>query len=322
MLKPEVFWISILSATCVIAFAVVGRAKQGPTSIKSAQTRSPARTMQEQSLLSLGEKTIPTAPVASIMREVKSGIAAPLIPLDRLPKSLDDLNETSVRSIDLSVTAAMSLSIPVAGSVSGGYNRHVVVLEQYAVKHIDYNGLRYDYGYAIRFCITVSNWSANMKASLPFLAASAEIGSVQAQWMLDIKGLGGKRIREILPPPTELNVEKFVLVKQKLSEIISAMDDPSTQFMPELINTPEDIQANQYRISTAQAYALSCIKDGWPLKEALIKLGSAEEELTLDAIRDVYRDFAGLEDETKKPTPDTIYKAKQVLGKIKAAVVK
>src|SRR5215510_2074945 len=55
-------------------------------------------------------------------------------PTSGLPQTLDDLTESVSRSFDLSVTAALSLSIPVVGSVSGGMSRRVIVLERVAYK--------------------------------------------------------------------------------------------------------------------------------------------------------------------------------------------
>lgn len=140
-----------------------------------------------------------------------------------IPSSLTDLGRIEVQSYDLSITAAANLSIPVIGSAGGSANRRVVVLEQSAYREVPENGAVLQYGNAVRFCVTVTKWDANLKLTLPFLAASAEVGSIAAHWTLQILGLAGPKIAEAILPPAELNVEKFVLAKQSL-ECTSAAD--------------------------------------------------------------------------------------------------
>jgi hypothetical protein len=239
-----------------------------------------------------------------------------------IPASLDELNSLVVQSYDLSMTAAANLSIPIIGSGGGSVNRRIVILEQSAYRESDDNGTLLHYGYCVRFCVTVSKWDANLKLTLPFLAASAEVGSISARWTLQILGLSGPKIHDALPPPTELNVEKFVLAKQSLEKIIAAIKDPKTKFKAELIRKiePEQQRIAAQRLAIAQTYALSCIERGRTLSESIRRAGYDTGDFEyIDAIRDVYYSV-GIQDDNSKPGDETRRKARDILNGVKADV--
>jgi hypothetical protein len=193
---------------------------------------------------------------ASRLRRLGPGASGPK---EGIPQSIDDLGNLQVQSYDLSITAAGNLNFPVVGSLGGGYSRRLVALEQTAYKEITEADATVRYGYAIRFCVTVNKWDASLKLSLPFLAASAEVGNISAHWVLQVIGLAGRKIDEALPPPTELNVEKFVLARQSLEKLVAAIRDQTTKFEAALLSRvePELFRSRQQRIAVAQAYALS-----------------------------------------------------------------
>ncbi len=122
---------------------------------------------------------------------------------------MDDLSTQVLRVYDLSVTAAGQLNIPVVGSISGGTSRRVIVLERTAYKEIEKENTKYQYGYAIRLAITVNKLTAETKLTLPFLTASAELGQIEAKWILQVVGLAGPKIDSAILPPKELNLETF-----------------------------------------------------------------------------------------------------------------
>lgn len=81
----------------------------------------------------------------------------------------------------------------------------------------------------------MNKWETKFKANLSFLAASAELGHIKAEWILHVIGLAGLKIDEALILPRELNVETFVLIQQSLSKLIKAINDKSTKFIPTLL---------------------------------------------------------------------------------------
>lgn len=150
------------------------------------------------------------------------------------PITLDDLPYSVTRAHDLQVSVAAELNIPVIGSVSGSTNRRVLVLERssYMVQDDMETGIEIYIGYAIRFCVTVNKKEFRGKLSLPMVTAAAQIGSVEAAWMLQVAGLAGGAVDRISMPPTELSTETFVVAKQSLAGLIEAVRDSTTKFIP------------------------------------------------------------------------------------------
>ncbi|RPI25011.1 MAG: hypothetical protein EHM61_15520 [Acidobacteria bacterium] len=238
-----------------------------------------------------------------------------------LPQTLADLENSQVRSYDLSFTAAADLNIPVVGSFEGGSSRRVVVLEHTAFREIAEEQGAARYGYAVRFCVSVNKWDAGLKISLPFLAASAEVGSISARWTMDVIGLAGPKIAESLPPPTELNVEKFILAKQAMDKVIQAIQDPSTRFIPTLLSRtlPEQEQVRRFQIGAAQTYALTAISRRKSYVQAVQKLDheAQNNSLLVDAIRDAYQ-LLGVETDVVPPSAQR--RALELLNGIEASV--
>lgn len=172
-----------------------------------------------------------------------------------IPSSLDDLIHTVTRTYDLSVTAAGDLKIPVIGGVGGGFNRRVVLLERSSFAPVEHDKVTYRYGYALRLAITVNKLSAQMQLSLPFLAASAEVGQIEGRWMLQVVGLAGDKIDRAILPPKELSVETFVLATQSLEKLISAVRHSSTSFSAAVLGVewPTEVLKKDYRIAVGRA---------------------------------------------------------------------
>lgn len=266
---------------------------------------------------------IPLGEGAPIDKILKSFAAegAPLNDLNLappgIPQALTDLPIQISRTYDLSTTAAGDLNIPVVGSVSGGFSRRVVVLERTAYKEILEGESRLHYGYAIRLAVTVNKVTAEAKLSLPFLAASAELGQIEAKWVLQVVGLAGVKIDQAILPPKELNLETFVLANQSLGNLIVAINDPTTKFTAQLISIikPANTVENEYVAAVGRAYALGQIKRGRMLGDALRRLGAVPNEM-LDSIRDAYKDFAGIASEVEAPNAEARSAAQKLLGPI------
>ena len=235
-----------------------------------------------------------------------------------IPQTIDDLPIQVSRTYDLSVTAAGELNIPVIGSVSGGLNRRVVVLERTAYKEIVENGITHQFGYAIRLVVTVNKVTAEAKLNLPFLAASAELGQIEAKWMLQVLGLSGEKIDSALLPPKELNLETFVLANQSLDSLIKAVRDPGTKFKAQLIGIvkPAEVVEREFLTAIGKVYALGRLERGKKRGDALADLGSIRDEMR-DAIIDTYKDFAGITNDVEAPSSQVRTRAAGLLGPVR-----
>jgi hypothetical protein len=245
------------------------------------------------------------------------GKVAAVNPAD-IPTRIDQLSTQLSRAYDLSVTAAAELNIPVVGSVSGGYSRRVVVLERTAFKNVADGMNQCQYGYAIRLVLTVNKLTADMKLTLPFLAASAEMGQLEAKWTLQVLGLSGSKIDEVSIAPTELNVETFVLAKQSLTNLIGAIRDSTTTFTAELISVvkPAEQIEHDYRTAVGVAYALGRLEKGRKRGQALNDLGPAHE-VVRDTLVDVYKEFAGITGDSEEVQPEVRVRAGGLLSGVK-----
>ena len=238
--------------------------------------------------------------------------------LATIAKKLDELSRARTYTYDLSVHAAGKLGIPILGSASGDYSRRVVVLERSAFKTIDYADITWRYGYAIRLALTVTKRKGDLKVNLPWLAASAELGQIEATWILEVVGLSGRVIDQATITPTQLNVETFVIAKQSLERLIDAVRHKDTVFTAEVVGVdrPVDVVEREYLVGAARSYALSRIEKGRTLKQALHDIGP-ERELVTDAIADAYKEYAEITTRGRKPSAVVRAKAKDLLGKLK-----
>ena len=153
--------------------------------------------------------------------------------------------------------------------------------------------------------------------TLPFLAASAEIGTVEGKWILQVIGLAGPKIDAAILPPTELKVETFVLAKQSLTKVISAINDSTTNFSAVQVGVvkPIDIINHEYRLSVGKSYALGSIERGDNITEAIEELETSDS-IIIDIIRDTYKEYAGITDANTRPSDSVREKARLTLGNV------
>ena len=235
-----------------------------------------------------------------------------------IPQSIGELDALVSTIYDLTATKAGELKIPVAGSIGGGVSRRVVVAEYAQTKLIaGSDGIERRYGYAIRFCLTVSKWDANAKLSLPFLSAQAELGQVEAGWTMQVIGLGGPKIQAAVLPPKPLTVETFVIAQQALEKIIAAIVDPTTQFKPGVVVAVNDPTAAPAKLRKAvvQAFALYRLFKGDSANRAIADLGSisgADSDNILEAYREI-----GVASANDVPTPGDRSAAQGILAGVK-----
>jgi hypothetical protein len=238
-----------------------------------------------------------------------------------IPQTIGDLEELISYTYDLTATRALELGIPVIGSGSGGFDRRVVILEWTQYKPLfDDKHIEFRYGYVIRFCLTVSKWDAKAKITLPFLTAQAELGSIEASWLMQVRGLNGPKIDEVILPPQDLKVDTFVIAKQSLEKAIKAVNDPTTRFKPGVLLSRIDPTSAEvaYWLSAVRAFGLYSIRKGRTGAAAKARLAS-EDPAANDALTEVYGSL-GLLDPTQTPSTAARDRAGLILHGISADV--
>lgn len=238
-----------------------------------------------------------------------------------IPQTMEELGELLSFTYDMTVTQALQLNIPVVGSVSGGNNRRVVIFEWTRYKSLfGTNGIECRYGYVIRFCLTINKWDAEGKLNLPFLTAQAELGNIQASWMMHVRGLTGSKLDAVILPPQDLKVETFIIAKQSLEAAIKAIADPTTRFVPGIVVGKVDPNSKEslYKISAVRAFALSSLRRGRTGADTQGRLGSTDTA-SIDAINEAYT-YCGVSNMSERPSNAARETAGRLLGGISADV--
>ncbi|MBO9714417.1 hypothetical protein [Sphingomonas sp.] len=264
-------------------------------------------------VLPVGE-SVPARAIKALAPGLEVALAADT-PTPAPAPTLAELGELSSSSYDLSVNQAGQLGIPVIGSVSGGASRRVVVLEWSRFKEFpEADGGIARYGFTVRFCLTVNKWNADLKVSLPFLSAQAELGNIQATWKMEVRGLAGPKINAAVILPQPLSVETFVIARQSLETIVAAINDPTTSYIPGLMisRTPPDTGEQKLRKSAVEAYALYAIYKGRPELRAESDLPSKQPG-DEDILRGVYEQL-GVETTGETPAQSIRETAKRILN--------
>ena len=241
--------------------------------------------------------------------------------ISNIPTRLEELNQALTRVYDLSVKAALDLSIPIIGTVSGGESRRVVVLESKHWRDVEQPDSTAQYGYAIRLAITTNKLDANVKLNLAYLAASAQLGLIEASWTLYCIGLSGKPIDDATIPPKELSVETFVLAQLSLYAILKAAWEAGTSFSAVKISETKntDQLRKEYYKDIARAYALGRIERGRTLTQAIEDLGSGNMSFA-DFVSDFYYAFVGIVNPTDAIPSQARQRAKAFLQTIDVVI--
>jgi len=227
------------------------------------------------------------------------------------PPKPDELGELLVSTYDLSVEAAGKLNIPVVGSVSGGASRRVVVYEWTRFTEIeDEQGGIDRWGFAIRFCVTVSKMNAEATLALPFIAAEAQLGRLEASWTMQVRGLQGPKIDGSVLPPKSLDVETFVLARQSLTDIIGALSDSKTKITPLYllrINPPQE--SDEYSKMAKKIYIVAALANERNSNWVVEKLSTSPS--ASDLVTQVYSDFDA--EIGQRPNSVAVAKARKAL---------
>lgn len=227
------------------------------------------------------------------------------------PPQPDELGELLVSTYDLSVEAAGKLNIPIVGSVNGGTARRVVVYEWTRfTEYEDEDGGIDRWGFAIRFCVTVNKITAETSLKLPFLAAEAQLGRIEASWTMQVRGLQGPKIDSSILPPKSLDVETFVLARQSLKDVVSALSDTKTKITPlYLLRINPPLEEDEYTTQAKSTYVVAALAKARNSNWVIQKLGSTTSVTAL--VTQIYTDFDA--ELGQRPNTVSVAKARRAL---------
>ena len=222
---------------------------------------------------------------------------------DRYPQDIRDLTSENIFTSLLSIDAAAELKIPF-GEASGKFSRRIFIMEYLKYVDIEEAGEQVRYGVGVR---AVSNFKLRIGkakiSSLPFIAASAELGFVEATLRFDVLGLQSPKITNIIPTPSRLGVETYTLIGKAFTEIKKLVWDSETIVSPRILSVLGNSSCDDKSIfgeSVAVCWALTRIKKRDKLGDALKEI-QGESEAFVETVKRVYDAIAGSTGNDEKP---------------------
>jgi hypothetical protein len=233
-----------------------------------------------------------------------------------VPKSLKDLDSGEIVSTyQFSVDMALALELPI-GSTEAKFARKIFIQEYSNFREITDNDQKLRYGIAIR-------WIANIKmldvkaniSSMPFVAASAQFGHVEASARFQVVGISSHKITQLMPNPANLDLESYVEMKNALTEIKKLIWDSETKVTPQPLAVFGEIserEEEKYEEAIAVAYTLNCIREGKKLLDTL-RLTDDKSDLFKNVAQSIYHDITKNSEINVKPSEESRKEAERLL---------
>lgn len=231
------------------------------------------------------------------------------------PKTLQELDTADSFTSVLSVDAAAALKIPF-GTMEGKFSRKIFVQDYLHYTDLQDQGQKIRWGVGIRWIVNIKQLDGKAEiSSLPYVAASAQLGYVQAEARFQVLGLNSPEIVKKTPAPLPLNTETFSEMNGALKDIKSLIWDSNTLVKPKILavlGQERPHTDSQYDEALAVSWALSKIKDGDTLRDALDEIKN-ESSLFEDTVRGVYLDIVKSSEQNYRPDVDAKDKARRLL---------
>ncbi len=151
------------------------------------------------------------------------------------------------------------------GTLSGSGRERVIVLEfSRSAPCLAGDGTELRYGVAVRLAVKVSKYEARTSLTLPVVAAEAQLGRVEAQSMLLVRGYVGAKLGSLIPALEAFSVESYVNLMQRVSQIQALISQDTANIRPALLHVPpnevEDEGKHDHALGVT--WALSMLADG------------------------------------------------------------
>lgn len=231
--------------------------------------------------------------------------------------SVDQLDNWSQESYNLTIDAAASLGFPV-GNVSAQYKSQALLFGSSRWRDITQGTNSYRFGVALRAIVVVTDIKGSGGLTLPVVAAKVEIEGARATAQLLVRGYKGNKLGETLPAWQSFGVDSYHDYMSAVSKIQSLIMEDEAGIEPELLATtvlsPQTPQKPSPAAAVGVVYALHGIAEGASLAHAIDKLGTDDSDVVV-AVRTVYQDRLG-QDERARPSPEQQQEARDQLGDI------
>lgn len=235
-------------------------------------------------------KTVDTSPSDKLVKKISQKEVTP-------PTSLQDLFSEDVFTSQLSVNAATELKIPF-GAVDNKFSRKIFIQEYAKFIDIKEGAQSVRWGVSIRWIVNlkINNASAQI-SSLPMVAASAQVGYINASARFQVIGLSSSKITTLMPSPAELTIDTYVEMKNAFSSIKALIHDSTTIVKPQILSVLAEVneEKDQYfQEVLAVSWALTCLQNGKSLANAQLKNKNQYFNETVKATYEQILDGTGL----------------------------
>jgi hypothetical protein len=214
------------------------------------------------------------------------------------PQGASDLGQRIFSDGVASFSAAAELGVPGLGSGDAKKRNLLWVREEARWKVCRTSGgTKVRVGVAARQVVRISSTEASVKLSLPWLAASATLGQLEASQTVTVAGYVGDLPRDSRPKWSELGVESYQAALGRFEKLTDHVFKDTANFRPELLgeftwsSSAEVGQAVGTLWAMMQiARRVNCIAAVERLPEAFRDSDDAQQ-----AVKDAYRNAADQE---------------------------
>ncbi len=210
------------------------------------------------------------------------------------PPPVEKLGTWRWQQSEMSSTLAVKLGFAIGG-ISAGYQSRTLIAEFSRSATVEQEeGGRGRYGVAARLVVGATSVDAKAQLSIPLLAAEGSLGRSQASVSLTVNGYVGDELAKLLPTDIQtLNVDTYSSLTTSMNEIVTLIGSDKANIQPELLGIevvdkgPVDVDTDLTR-AVGITYALTRLKDGRTLEEALEAYYDKDDEVAQSAIHHVY----------------------------------
>ncbi len=235
-----------------------------------------------------------------------------------LPTKLSQLDREKIEIIDMSVDAALALSISF-GATDNKIARRVFIQEYKKYKEINYNDEVLHYGISIRWIVNIKklNSSANI-SSLPMVTASAQFNNLSASVSFEVVGISSSLITPLMPSNVDLKSDTYVDLKNAFEKIKEKIWDDSTTISPAVLGFFGKIKSDDDKVfsdAVAITYALDKIERGKTLNTVISKIAGKSDNVK-EIVKSTYEEITGTSDFNAIPDENAQNKAKKILDNL------
>jgi hypothetical protein len=240
--------------------------------------------------------------------------ATPQVPAEQVPTPAD-LDSWRWEQHRLETDLAGSLGFSV-GMGKGSRNSRTLVAEFSRSKAVAAGDGFARYGVAARLVVNVKNLAANTNLTLPFVAAQAQYGHLEAYADITVEGYAGKEAGDLFPPFSTFDVETYAKMMDALTAMKGAIGENEDKIRPVQLwawgDVPDEGLDAKLARAVGTAWALTALAGGHSLAEAVDAYRDADDVIATSAVEALYGALE-ISDRDAKPSAEMKQRAKRHL---------